>query len=119
MEKTTHNRQGRELKEADIEKYGAKRFKELGWDFEKFVSPQKRSVPDRICTAPGFVFFIEFKRPGESATPLQQEDHKRRRAKGILVFVVDSYEELEEVITIVQVYITTGVVIDIPWYVLS
>jgi hypothetical protein len=36
------------------------------------------------------VFFVEFKRTGESPTPLQLEEHAAMRAAGLTVYVCDS-----------------------------
>jgi len=81
----------RELLEKDVEdavcKYARYRY---GMKAEKFTSPGRRAVPDRLFSAPnGFAFFIEFKAPGKIATPKQQSDHAERRKLGFQVFVVD------------------------------
>jgi len=121
--KATKNKQGRALLEADIEDYGRKRFKELGWSFEKFTSPQKRSVPDDICIAPdyptAFVFWIEFKRPGETATTNQSNDHAKRRALGGVVFVVDCFGQLDLTVDIVKWILKNGVVPKLPLYLMK
>lgn len=58
---------------------------------EKFTSPAKRSVPDRLfTTTKGFMFFIEFKAPGKEATEKQLDDHDIRRQHGVAVFVIDN-----------------------------
>lgn len=99
--KTWKNRVGRNLIENDIEKYGAKLAKRLGWDYEKFSSPEKSAVPDRLVTVydetldASIMFFIELKRPGKQSTEMQYKDHTRRRAKGFMVFVADSYEQID------------------------
>lgn len=41
----------------------------------------------------GFVFFIEFKRPGNKATENQLEEHKEMREKGMLVWVIDYFDK--------------------------
>ena len=57
---------------------------------EKFTSPGRRAVPDRLFSMRGGrVFFIEFKAPGKVATPAQEKDHNERRAMGFTVYVVD------------------------------
>ena len=67
--------------------------------FEKFTTPNKRSVPDRMLTFKcGLIAFIEFKRPGKHATSLQFNDHQKRRARRILVYVVDCREKGKELI---------------------
>ena len=57
---------------------------------EKFTSPGRRAVPDRLFSMRGGrVFFCEFKAPGKVATPAQEKDHAERRAMGFAVYVVD------------------------------
>jgi len=79
--------------ERDIERALCKRVKELGGMCEKFTSPGKRSVPDRLVTLPGPRYiFVELKAPGKKPTEAQKKDHERRRALGCDVRVIDSME---------------------------
>ena len=79
--------------EKTIEAALVKRVKALGGMAEKFTSPNKRSVPDRIVTLPGgVIIFVELKAPGKLPTELQQRDHAARRALGCDVRVIDSIE---------------------------
>lgn len=79
--------------ERDIEKALVKRVKALGGTAEKFTSPGRRSVPDRLVTLPGGVIvFVELKAPGKKPTENQLRDHSRRRALGCDVRVIDSLE---------------------------
>ena len=81
--------------ERDIESALVKRVKELNGLCEKFTSPGRRSVPDRLVTLPGnVVIFVELKAPGKRPTPLQLRDHQRRRALGCDVRVIDSLEQV-------------------------
>ena len=81
--------------ECDIESALVKRVKELKGLCEKFTSPGRRSVPDRLVTLPGnVVIFVELKAPGKRPTPLQLRDHQRRRALGCDVRVIDSLEQV-------------------------
>jgi hypothetical protein len=83
--------------ERDIEKALVKRVKALGGTAEKFTSPQKRSVPDRLITLPGGqIIFVELKAPGKKPTENQARDHERRRALGCDVRVIDSLEGIAE-----------------------
>ena len=76
-----------------IEAAFVKRVKALGGMAEKFTSPNKRSVPDRIVTLPGgVIIFVELKAPGKLPKELQQRDHDIRRALGCDVRVIDSIE---------------------------
>ena len=79
--------------ERDVEKALVARVKSLGGVAEKFTSPAKRSVPDRLVTLPGGVMiFVELKAPGKKPTPKQSADHQRRRAMGCDVRVIDTLE---------------------------
>lgn len=49
--------------------------------------------PDRLFLYRGRVLFIEFKKPGEVATPAQAELHGDLRDQGFWVEVVDNVEE--------------------------
>lgn len=81
--------------ERDIEKALVKRVKALGGTAEKFTSPQKRSVPDRLVILPGGrIIFVELKAPGKKPTENQARDHERRRALGCNVRVIDSIEDV-------------------------
>lgn len=70
-----------------------------GMTAEKYSSPAKPSVPDRLFTTIyGFMFFIEFKAPRKKPTPKQAKDHARRRSMGVKVFVVDDVDYGKQVI---------------------
>lgn len=80
-----------------IEAALVRRVKELGGLCEKFVSPGRRSVPDRLVTLPGGrIVFIEVKSPGKGPTELQERDHWRRRKLGCEVLVINSIEDVEK-----------------------
>ena len=77
--------------ERDVEKAFVKRVKALGGMAEKFTSPSRRSVPDRIVTMPdGQIIFVELKAPGKKPTDAQERDHAKRRAMGCDVRVIDN-----------------------------
>jgi hypothetical protein len=62
----------------------------------KFISPGFMGVPDRIVLAyPGRIWFVELKRPGKVARPLQEWVHKQLRNLGFKVYVIDSYETIK------------------------
>lgn len=80
--------------EKTIEAALVARVKSLGGMCEKFTSPGRRSVPDRIVTLPGGrIVFVECKAPGKRPTDLQERDHARRRELGCEVSVIDSVED--------------------------
>lgn len=77
--------------ERDVEKALVRRVKALGGMAEKFSSPARRSVPDRIVTMPdGQIIFVELKAPGKKPTEAQGRDHAKRRAMGCDVRVIDN-----------------------------
>lgn len=80
--------------EKDVEQALVKRVKALGGLCEKFTSPGRRSVPDRLVTMPeGHIIFVELKRPGEKPTEAQERDHAKRRKLGCDVRVIDNLED--------------------------
>jgi len=94
--------------ESEIESKVCAYAKTKGLTAEKFTSPNKRSVPDRIFTGPNeHIFFIEFKATGKAKTVhagatgrelRQYRDHKRRRANGFRVYVCDDIEEGKKIV---------------------
>ena len=85
------------MRESAVERALIRRVKELGGLCEKFTSPGRRSVPDRIVSLPGGrVVFVELKAPGKEPTEAQARDHKRRRALGFNVFVIDDVEDAKQ-----------------------
>ena len=80
--------------EKDVEAALVRRVKALGGLCEKFTSPGRRSVPDRLVTMPdGQIIFVELKRPGGKPTEAQLKDHAKRRELGCDVRVIDTLED--------------------------
>jgi hypothetical protein len=69
-----------------------------GWMWLKFVSPGYDGPPDRIGIRRKRHIFMEVKRDGEEARPLQAAVHDEMRAHGAEVFVVDNLEEAMEIL---------------------
>jgi hypothetical protein len=80
------------MRESKVEKLLREGVEAAGGMCEKFVSPGKAGVPDRIVTWHGEVHFVELKKPGEEPEDRQVRDHRRRRARRVMVFVLDSEE---------------------------
>jgi len=79
--------------ESQVEAALVRRVKQLGGTAEKFTSPGRRSVPDRLVTLPGGrIVFVELKAPGKQPTDKQARDHERRANLGCDVRVIDSVE---------------------------
>ena len=65
----------------------------------KFVSPGMAGVPDRLVLFPGGrVAFVEMKVPGKKPRPLQLLRHEQLRNLGFPVYVIDSKEQIGEMI---------------------
>lgn len=85
------------MRESLVEAYLVRRIKALGGMADKFVSPGKRSVPDRLVILPdNKIVFVELKATGQKPTENQQRDHDRRRALGCTVLVLDSKEAVND-----------------------
>jgi len=78
------------MRESEIEKKLVSHIKKLGGIAYKFSSPNRRSVPDRLCIMPnGRAFFVELKTKGKAPTPLQIHEHELLRSLGHTVLVID------------------------------
>ena len=87
------------MDEKTVERELVKRVKEEGGIAYKFTSPNRRSVPDRLCLLPGGkILFVECKRPGAKVTQLQAREHERLRALGFEVVVVDDKKDVNALI---------------------
>lgn len=85
-------------RESLIEKNLVAEVKKAGGVAYKFVSPGRRSVPDRIVMLPGGrLVFVECKAPGEQPRADQLREHQRLRALGFTVVVLDS-KDLEGIL---------------------
>ena len=66
----------------------------------KYMAPGTSGMPDRIVLMPnGQMCFVELKAPGKKPRPLQERLHERLRALGFDVYVIDSTEQIKEMIT--------------------
>lgn len=82
------------MSESEIEERVCNYAKRQGVIVDKFTSPAKRSVPDRLLIFPnGVIIFIEFKAPGKKPTEKQKLDHEKRRANNALVYVIDDVDQ--------------------------
>lgn len=90
------------VKERKIEDYLRAEVEAHGGLYDKFVSPGRRGVPDCIITWQRYgwaqIDFVECKTIGGKLDPLQEEDHKRRRAKGCIVHIIWSVKGVDDYI---------------------
>ena len=69
----------------------------------KFVSPGLDGVPDRLLLLPGGrLAFVEVKVPGKKPRPIQRRRMEQLTALGFQVFVLDSKEQIGEILDEVQ-----------------
>ncbi len=65
----------------------------------KFISPSFAGIPDRLVLLPkGKIGFVEVKRKGEEPRALQLSRHKLLRKLGFKVFVLDSIDQIKEIL---------------------
>lgn len=82
--------------EAKIENYLRVRVNSVGGIAYKFTSPNRRSVPDRMCVMPtGEVIFVEVKAKNGKLTSGQEREIQRLRSLRQRVHVVYSKEEVD------------------------
>ncbi|SHJ66351.1 PDDEXK family nuclease [Bacteroides stercorirosoris] len=85
--------------EKKVEKYLVVRVESLGGLCVKFPPLFFAGFPDRIVLLPGArIVFVELKDEGKKPTPLQVRVHKRLKALGFRVEVLDSKESIDEFI---------------------
>lgn len=84
--------------ERDIEAHLVKVCKKYNILCEKFTSPQRRSVPDRVLTHDSEVIFLELKATGKKPTEAQYRDHYRRAEAGATVCWTDSTDGVDVVV---------------------
>ena len=88
------------MRESFIEEKLTKAVRQNGGVCWKFTSPGTAGVPDRIILMPeGRIAFVEVKAPGEKPRPLQQSRHRLLRRLGFKVYVLDTLEDIEKIIS--------------------
>ena len=79
-----------------LERKLCKAIKDMGGRAYKFVSPNQRGVPDRLCILPKEIsFFVELKTTGKKPTKLQVLCMNELENMGQICHVVDSSESLK------------------------
>jgi len=86
--------------ENKIENYTIKKIKNIGGLCIKLHPLTVRGLPDRLCLLPkGICFFAELKSPGKTPGKSQILVHKKLRSLGFKVYVPDSIERVDEMIS--------------------
>ena len=87
------------MTESQIERAVCNHASSIGMLAYKFTSPGRRGVPDRLfITDNGRCFFIEFKTPTGKLSPLQINEHKILRQRGVDVYTVYDVVQGKDVI---------------------
>lgn len=87
--------------EGKIETYLKRRVKETGGRHRKLRWLSRNGAPDQFIWWPGpLIYFVEVKRPGGAVRKAQEVEHKRLRADGFNVLVIDSINAVDEFISI-------------------
>lgn len=87
------------MRESEIENYLKMAVKKMGGLAIKLNSMSMSGLPDRMVLLPiGVILFVELKRPGGKARPLQMATHRILRKLGFDVYVIDSKKQIEEVL---------------------
>lgn len=97
------------MRERDIERYLVKRVKELGGEVRKVQWTGRSGAPDRLVMLPHGqrsganssikTFWVELKAPGVKPEPHQLREHERMRKMGQRVVVIDSIEQVDELLS--------------------
>lgn len=90
-------------KESDIETYLVKRVKEVGGEIRKVKWIGHNSAPDRRVLLPwdgarDRSCWVELKRPKGKPTMAQYREHMRMRDFGETVYVINSLEQVDNLI---------------------
>jgi streptogramin lyase len=89
----------RRLRESDIEDYLVKRVRAMGGEVRKVRWIGRRGAPDRLVMMPAATIWVELKAPGKTPEPHQLREHKRMRALGQRVEIVDSLQSVEALLS--------------------
>ena len=88
------------MKEKELERKLIKAVKAMGGICLKFTSLGFDGMPDRILLLPhGKLAFVEVKRHGKLPTPLQLSRHGKLREFGFKVYVLDSIDGIQQIVT--------------------
>ena len=67
-----------------------------GWYVVKLIQTNKNGIPDLLAIRQSEIIFMEVKRAGAKARPLQEYRMKEIQLKGVNSFVAHSVEELKK-----------------------
>ncbi len=82
--------------ESTIQARIIKWLKSEGYFVTKLIQTSTNGIPDLIAIRDGKTVFIEVKRPGRNAEPLQLYRIEELVSKGVAAFVAHSVEEIKQ-----------------------
>lgn len=94
----------KKILERDVELYLRDQVRSVGGEAYKFTSPNRRSVPDRVCVFPHYdsghsiIVFVECKAPGKTWTEKQARERDRLLLMGAKVELCDSTERADYIV---------------------
>ena len=83
----------RVIREDEIELSVVAWAEDNGWLARKMQYIGRAGCPDHIFVGYGRTIWIEFKKPDEEPDPKQAREHRRFRAAGVTVFVIDNVRD--------------------------
>ena len=87
-----------DVSEREIERHLADCVKMRGGISFKFISPGAIGVPDRIVLLRGKIAFVELKTMTGRVSPMQKYQHQRIEEHGFPVYVLRSFEEVDDLL---------------------
>lgn len=91
------------MRESEVEKYLCQRIAAIGGLCEKFVSPGRVGVPDRLVTFNGRMYLVELKCGSGRLSKSQMRDHKLRESKGIWTWIAWNKEQVDQFVDWLEV----------------
>lgn len=88
--------EAKKIRESEVEKYLKDRCVAVGGRAMKWTGGN--GVPDRIVIVNDCVVFVELKRPYATPRPDQLAQHAKIRRAGGTVYVVDRFEQVDELL---------------------
>lgn len=86
------------MKEGKVRDHLHRRVHALGGSYRAAKWIGTSNCPDDFIMLPGRHLWVEAKRPGKDAEAAQEREHKRMRAAGCEVYVLDTIEKIDRVL---------------------
>lgn len=90
------------MKENSVEKYLVAQVKKLGGVCVKLSTTHAKGIPDRLCVLPNIApFLVELKTANGKLSPIQELKIQQLQTLGAKVYVLNSYESINETLKLV------------------